>query len=321
LSDDDGDVARDHLYYEALEMFQNEEFHKLEALAVDLTNKKQHYLDGDWRVSALYDAIKAPSSTRSDADWRRHFERIDRWMAQQPDSRIAQVAKGMAYIRHAWNARGGGYANTVSEEKWSLFRERQHMAAGILRDFQKRHPNEKMCPGWYASMLELARGQGWGRAQYDALFDEAVQVWPKYYTLYFEKAFDLLPRWHGDQGDWLRFAEGAGLAQGDEMYVRICVYMTRWVGWGNLFKEENVSWERMKSGFDEMRGKYPRSAWILNMYCHAACMARDKMTARRLFQEMGDAVCLAIWDPDGNSEQKRYHQSKNWALYKYPADK
>ncbi|MDR0351870.1 MAG: DUF4034 domain-containing protein [Opitutaceae bacterium] len=319
LSDDDGDVARENLYYEALELFQNEEFQKLDALAASLTNKKRHYLDGGWRVNALYRAIKAPGGTRSESDWLRHFERIDRWMTRQPDSRIAPVAKGMAYIRHAWKARGGGYAHTVTEEGWKLFSERQDKAAEILMDFKKRHPNEKMCPGWHDSMLELAQGQSWGRARYDALFDEAVQAWPKFYTLYFSKAFDLLPRWHGDQGDWLRFAEDAGLAQGDEMYARICVYMTRWVGWGKLFKEENVSWERMKSGFEEMRAKYPRSATILNMYCHAACMARDKATAGRLFQEMGDAVCPAIWDPDGNPEQKRYHQSKTWALYKYSA--
>src|SRR5262249_52980489 len=49
-----------------------------------------------------------------------------------PDSSVALTFKGKYHITWAWEARGGGWANTVTQDGWKLMRERLAVAQEAL---------------------------------------------------------------------------------------------------------------------------------------------------------------------------------------------
>ena len=50
--------------------------------------------------------------------------RYRRWEAAFPESPIRPVAEPSAWIDYAWQARGSGWARTVTDEGWQRFAER-----------------------------------------------------------------------------------------------------------------------------------------------------------------------------------------------------
>ena len=67
-----------------------------------------------------------------------------------------------------------------------------------------------------------------------------------------------------------------------------------------------VDWEAAQPSFEALVAKYPRSSWYLNNYALAACLAKDVVTAQRIFAQI-EASCgrnLEIWN------QERYERLK-----------
>jgi hypothetical protein len=122
--------------------------------------------------------------------------------------------------RYAWHARGSDWANKVKEEAWVLFGERLASARAILEQSKSMKP----CPGWWTVRLRVARGQGEEPADFESLFREAKNAEPKYVFHDQARAVYLLPRWHGEPGEWEAAAEkeienSDGL--GHEGYARV----------------------------------------------------------------------------------------------------
>ncbi|MFA4987246.1 MAG: hypothetical protein WC712_11725, partial [Candidatus Brocadiia bacterium] len=156
-------------------------------------------------------------------------------------------------------------------------------------------------------------GQSWSDADYDRLYNEAVSKEPTYYDYYFMKANRLLPRWHGNPGDWQRFAlEAASKSSKEEgmtLYARIAWGMGGMDYTDNLFTQGGIQWPLMKQGFEDIERNYPNSIWNLNAFCYYACMAKDWDTARKLFGRIGDGFHPWIW-----KSKVQFDHSKAWAM-------
>ncbi len=64
------------------------------------------------------------------------------WFRAHLNSVDALVLKGRTYINDAWKARGDGYADTVTEEGWRLFKERLTLADEVLRNAYRVDPKD-----------------------------------------------------------------------------------------------------------------------------------------------------------------------------------
>ncbi len=73
------------------------------------------------------------------------------------------------------------------------------------------------CPQWYMVMQIIAKGQRWARPRYERHFQTAIAFEPTCHYFYSEKAQYLLPRWHGEVGEWERFAEETSQQLGGEL--------------------------------------------------------------------------------------------------------
>jgi hypothetical protein len=105
--------------------------------------------------------------------------------AARPESATAQIAFASTYENYADKARGSGYANTVSEDGWKLYAQRNALAASTLAEAAKL---KEKCPYWYEAVQDLALAQGGNKSQAKKLLENAAAFEPTYYHYYREYA-------------------------------------------------------------------------------------------------------------------------------------
>jgi hypothetical protein len=129
------------------------------------------------------------------------------------DSAPALLAKGRAYLAYAWQARGTGYANTVSDQDRALFAQRLDIADAALEAAWDKSPDARVC----LEMLCVEQGQGKGRERLEMWFQRGMKLNPADHDLCLEKLEYLRPRWYGSIDQMIEFG-------------RECTTNTNWSG-------------------------------------------------------------------------------------------
>lgn len=112
------------------------------------------------------------------------------------------TAEGCLWINYAWDARGSGWGNTVSDDNSGLFENRLARAQTVLtKAWNLDHDN-----AWAAKfMITVCRGRGLSRAIMEKWFKAAVAADPDAFAAYAEKLEYLEPKWCGSPDDMLSF--------------------------------------------------------------------------------------------------------------------
>ena len=121
--------------------------------------------------------------------------------SRPPEPFIMLMLQGKLDFRRAWNARGGGYANTVTEEGWSGYREGIKDAKAVFTQAWELHPDY---PEPATGMIECSRGD---RAACRMWFDRAVSAEFDHIPAYGAYTFTIYPRWGGSHAEMFAFAE------------------------------------------------------------------------------------------------------------------
>lgn len=126
---------------------------------------------------------------------------LEEWRASESD--LAIVASACRHIQTGWAARGGGYANAVSDDGWRIFRERLQLARGELNVLLERNspPLAAFC-----KRIEIAKGLSEDYEVIDPILKRAVELYPGEALPHTEVAVWLLPRWGGAIGAVGRYA-------------------------------------------------------------------------------------------------------------------
>lgn len=275
--------------------FEEEAFAQLEQMAASLIEDGEDALfkTGSWKIAQFHFALGdrfGNSEDQFQADLARH----QRWLKQFPDSSTAKIAYGDFLTKYAWFARGGGYAHTVTERGWRLFRERLSDAHERLLPMMDQTIKN---PYWGTVVLRVALGQGWSDDDYERLMAYLKELAPRYWGYDIDRAYSLLPRWHGeDEDDWVHYAEWAanhpeGL--GDEIYARIVI--SRVGNYGSVFRETSAQWSRTRSGLKSLLEKYPTSLTLANSAARLAVIGRDQKMAADLFEEISENFVEDSW--------------------------
>jgi hypothetical protein len=129
--------------------------------------------------------------------------------------------KGGYYISFAWEARGSGFARTVTKEAWKLFNER----LAIAREALEKAWSMKEHAGVAERMLRVEVGNATSREEMEKWFDRAMRLNPANYRACQEKLEWLLPKWHGSAKE----ARAFGLQ---------CIANTNWTGYVPLILQD-----------------------------------------------------------------------------------
>lgn len=230
-------------------------------------------------------------------DWATSHAKVERLRALLPKSAPAATAEAEYWIQYAWNARGGGYASSVSPDGWKLFQERLEKAEDVLLE-SREYAAE--APIWYEQMIRVQTGLGRSAEERNGTFIEGVKKFKDYLPLYLDMAGWLVPRWGGSWELADQFvtwsSEYTKPFMGNVMYARLYWRLSGFASSeAKLFEETKASWPRMKSGFEDLMRQYPRSKWNQNNYAKFACIAGDKETYLAVRQRIGADVMTEAW--------------------------
>jgi hypothetical protein len=291
--------------------FSQGNYDQLEKAIKEAREGKGRVLGGSWKVLEYYFAIYGTflGTNPEESDWKTFFDSLNRWIAAKPESAAARISLAQAYMGYAWRARGGGYAGTVTDKGWELFRERVAMASATLVEAARL---KEKCPYWYEEMQTVALAEGWDKSQARELMDQAVAFEPDFYHFYREHANSLQTKWYGDEGELESFAEEVSDRvsgdKGDILYFEITSLKACQCD-AQQDVLQNMSWLRIKRGYAALEQMYGVSSLKRNRFTSMAVKAGDKVAARNEFIEMG-----ADWDKDIWRSSEKFENAKSWAM-------
>jgi hypothetical protein len=306
------DIQAYEKYAAQIRIYLNQEkFDEIDAIAGAVRADKSRFAGGAWKLHKLYWGLREPTNARKvpDAVWQLHINHLEKWAREKPESITARVGLADAYLEYAWHARGNGFADTVTDEGWKLMNERLAKAEEVLLAAKKL---KAKCPQWYLMMQILAKGQSWDMEQYDRVFEEGIALEPAYHYLYSEKAQYLLPRWHGEEGDWERFAEETSNRLegklGSIVYYIVATDLSCYYDDREFFTQTKISWPKIKRSYAELEQTHGTSIKGLNELCRIAGQSGDKAYTRDLLQRIGDN-----WDPETWETREYFEHYRAWA--------
>jgi hypothetical protein len=289
---------------------------QLDCVADRARSNKERFPGGMWKLHELYKGLSEPVPYQhaTQEDWKRLLELLQSWVGEHPKSITARVALASALINYAWDARGSGYSDKVSESGWTLFTQRIAEAQQVLKDASE--DLSAKCPEWYVVMQNVAQNEDWSIAEMRSLFDEAYKFEPGYYYYGRALAYFLLPKWNGAPGDTEKFVQGIsdhiGGEQGDIFYFQVASSNDLICGCED---QPDFSSERIKRGYEASEKRYGLSMVNLNRMAYLAVHygETDPIFADQAFTRIGDQ-----WDEEVWKSERDFQATKNWATQMVP---
>jgi hypothetical protein len=163
----------------------------------------------------------------------------------------------------------------------------------------------------------LGLSQDWPRERFDKVFDEAVAYEPLYRANYYQKAQYLLPKWHGEEGEWEKFAvqsadQLGGVDGSTTLYFIFDAIIDNYEDKDQPAILTPV-WGRLKQGFADTDKTYTVMWSMVNTYARYAYFVGDRAEARKAFDRIGTHWNENVW----NSKAK-FDKAKAWASIEEP---
>jgi hypothetical protein len=204
------------------------------------------------------------------------WEQIERPLfANWPDESISWLLKGQAYNIMAANARGTGYADTVTEAGWKGFSDNLAVAEKSLERAWELNPNDARTA---VTMIWIANDQGQSRDQMELWFNRAMENNTNDYEACQAKLNYIEPKWHGSTQAMLEFGRECATNQAWGGHIPLILLdvhksIQRQYVDGlektNYWKQPAV-WTDLKSAFDRFFELNPDAVGWHHDYAHYA---------------------------------------------------
>ena len=283
-------------------LLKGDAFDRLESIADSLARHDVRTPDGISMLLVFYEqGFRTVNDDRSPELWEEHLARLRQWCEARPYSPVARCALAEGLYGRGHTARGNGWAKNVSPSQWRRYASDLDEAAHILEQV----PAADRDLEWHSAMMRTLWGLGEGE-RYRALAAEAFARFREP-RLYLSMGTFLLPRWHGEPGDWQAFAERPPALPDslrDEYYARIVLTVAD-VCTDLVAEEGPVDWPRARRGLDDWQRRWPASTEPRQGRALLAWMVDDRAVGRASFAALGDSCDIEVWATPGRFQAGR----------------
>jgi hypothetical protein len=230
----------------------------------------------------------------------------------------ALLISGARHIVWGWEARTAERAVNVTREQWRVFHERLEIAEEQLLEAAELRP-EWVTP--WRRLLTSGRGMSLGPAVNETRRDAALRRAPLDLETHLEWLSQLQPRWGGEPGQALAFAQDAfaRVPQGHRLGCVIAMaYIEEWVEAerGDYLQTTEIQAQLREAADHSIL--HPAYAWPLgwqhdfNMFAMALSLADERHTIKRVFRTLDGAYTEWPWTYFGEPEKqfaRRYRRA------------
>ncbi len=230
------------------------------------------------------------------------FDQIDQVLkAALPNHPAPLIVEGRFLISYAWDARGGGWASSVTKNGWKLMRERLAKSAEVLTKAHEMNPGLEFAA---VQMLAVELGQGQGDERSEKWFNRALEANPNCYDACAKRLYYLEPKWHGSQEKLLAFARQCYDRKNWEgglpfillsAHNKLSYYGSNGYGKDASYFKSDAVWEDLQSIFEGHLKRFPKDRYNLGRYAWHAVMAEKWEKAHELFEKLGDRPALSAF--------------------------
>ena len=302
-------------------MFEQRDFDALEHWVRDLREQDLVTETLEPLLAIFYEGFIIPEARRKAYPASELAVVFDEWATAWPESVMPYMGLARLYHNYAWDARGDGYAYTVTEEGWRDFhhyialawdvfeeaeaavQERDGQFYTFWADVATGQPRAQTRGAMYAPLFEglrqLLSGPADPNQEIARIFREGADRFPGYLPLYRVRAFTLLPRWYGGPGDVEAFlreeADRLDGSMGDKIYALVTAYLSgRYVSNSEFMERHAFEWERVERGHRALLEDYP-TPFNMNRFLRIACNFQEAGVARELFMALENEFDEEIW--------------------------
>jgi len=182
----------------------------LQVQAIELNHAKKYdealtllfkELERDDNNDVLYGM--AAGNLQEKGFWEESIELLNVWCQKHPENPEPWMQLSDAWKGYAWEARGSGWASTVTKEGRRLFKERIPKAYEAANKASEVAPQD--CRTW-ASLVRMGTGCGYEKEKIQGLFEKAIAINPYRLDVYQCYWNYLQPRWYGSEEEMWAFA-------------------------------------------------------------------------------------------------------------------
>ena len=231
------------------------------------------------------------------------------------------AAKGGFLIRHGWDARGTGFADTVTEEGFRLLGERLAEAEEALTAAYELAPDRPEAP---TQMLRVCIGRGHDRAEMEKWFERAMKADPDNMAACEFKLRYLHPKWYGKLDEFLGFgwqcvrtknargmlplATVAGILENFPVGDRVTPELLPQL---RDFYSNKYGWHLTDTALTVLTREHPEKTKLHGLHARLACVAGKFDVARREMAAVGKVDVLYLSGGFGSPAAMAFY--REWA--------
>lgn len=181
------------------------------------------------------------------------------------------------YTNYAWDARGHGYADTVTAQGWAAMEKRLKIAENCAEQAFLADPYIRATP---KGMLSVELGQKKGLKRLDLWFSRGVALNPNDYELYSHYMYYLEPKWHGSDEQMLNFVKVSNAPKNWKAGLPLLLadYHSSMAAYEEnqlvYFKRPEV-WKDIKDCYEEFLQRYPNAMVERTKYMRFAAYCKQ----------------------------------------------
>lgn len=291
----------------------NQNYAELEALAAQYRKENSKTALGVLRLNLFYRILASPVTepgkyTIHAVDDR--VQQIEAWYKASP-TMTSKIALAGSLYELASVARGGGFADTVTDNNWRIMRAALERSQRLLDEVFE----DEEVPDTFSHETSLRIGiyEHYPRKKMEHHLAEVLKREPLNANAIENVVIYLLPQWHGEDGDIAQFASDLAGQQkhvtGEFAYAVVVneAYDFRVF---TRFEESDFDWARVRQGHIDWLKHAPDSAQVWGRQAFFARIAGDRETARHAFEQLQGRYIPARW----SNNPLFYDQSIRWAF-------
>ncbi|MFZ2956209.1 MAG: tetratricopeptide repeat protein [Candidatus Ozemobacteraceae bacterium] len=293
-------------------LMEKKDFDSLEKVFQDLLTGKQK-ADGISLLRIAYNSIgaKPMSSVRYGEFSAKYSAYLREWVTARPSSHFAYACMGKYAIDSAWEARGSGWASTVTQEGQEFFENQLRTAESALNKAYDIDPTDPFVPAW---LIAVAMGKGHDRSEMEKQFERAVKADKEEVEAYDQKLTYLMPKWGGSVSEMFDFAKKSANEAPPKTKIPFMLVLAH----REMMDRANPEgyfrvpgrWDEVKAVFERLVSDFPESMDFHNYYAWMAFYAQDLEAARKEFEIIKDDWEPACW----NSDFKQFNEIRRKVL-------